>query len=124
MSTTYQVSEEKIAEIIENFYQIAFQDPIIGHLFWGVDKKHLIASQKDFAAAMLGKSRRYTGKPLKPAHAHLNIRPAHFGRRQVIMKEVLAESDLPDEVQLKWLDLENGLRAMIVSSGKTPCAPA
>ena len=99
---------------ITEFYRRAFVDPIIGHFFFAKDQAAITATQIEFAAAMLGGPRAYRGRPLATVHKTLDIRPPHFGRRQVLMADVLRELGLADELAREWLLLEERLRDVIV----------
>jgi hemoglobin len=110
------IGEERIRAVIRSFYDKAFADMIIGHIFWPFDKEHLIMHQSAFAIAMLGGPKGYKGKALGAAHAPLRLRPAHFGRRQVLMRETLDEQGVGARERDKWLSLEEALRPLILGS--------
>ena len=117
MPTIFEtLGSEKIAAIISEFYDRAFQDPIIGHIFWGFDKDHLSQMQTSFASAMLGGPEKYRGKSLEAAHTGLRINKAHFGRRQVLMKEVLDDFEVDPEIARRWLLKEEKLKPLVISS--------
>jgi hemoglobin len=108
-----QIGAEIIEKVITEFYIRAFDDIIIGHFFFGKDRLDITKKQIDFANAMLGGPRQYSGKPLETAHESLSIRPPHFGRRQVLMANVLAELNVPEEAAKGWLAMEERLRPLI-----------
>lgn len=110
-----QVGEERLKAVITEFYKRAFTDPIIGHFFFHFDREHLTAQQIDFARSLLGGPNRYQGKPLKAAHTPFQIRKPHFGRRQVLMAEVLFDLKIPENLQKAWLEREEKLRPLIVN---------
>jgi len=105
---------DKIREVVRTFYGRAFSDPIIGHFFHAHSLDELVEKQTGFAIAMLGGPRTYTGKPLAPVHHALKIRPPHFGRRQVLMRDALTEHGISTDVIERWLDLEESLRPLII----------
>lgn len=108
------LGQDKIPEIVRSFYERAFFDGIIGHFFIHHDHQSLIEKQTNFTVAMLGGPTTYNGRPLAPIHKNLKIKPAHFGRRQKLMQEVLEEFALPQQVIESWLALEEKLRPLIV----------
>ena len=114
-----ELGDKLIGELIDEFYRRAFEDPVIGHLFWGFDRASLSQSQTVFATAMLGGPAAYKGKSLDRAHRSLKINQAHFGRRQVIMSEVLRDFGLAEELAKEWLLREERLRPLIVKG--RPC---
>jgi len=108
-----QIGAETIEKVITEFYIRAFDDGIIGHFFFEKDRLDITRKQIDFAVAMLGGPRLYSGKPLETAHEALNIRPPHFGRRQVLMANVLREVGVPEPAAAAWLELEERLKPLI-----------
>ena len=116
-----QIGPAKISEVIRIFYDRAFEDPMIQHFFLQSDKARLVQEQTDFVTALLGGPRSYNGKPLLKAHEPLKIRKPHFGRRQVIMAEVLASAGVADEFAKKWLALEQALQPLILAVGTANC---
>ena len=114
MSLFQKIGKSLICQIISEFYDRAFEDPYLIHFFRNSSKENLIKNQTDFAIALLGGPKNYSGVSLPKAHHHLNIKPAHFGRRQVIMAEVLNDLKVEPELAKKWLSLEEKLRPLIV----------
>ena len=109
-----QIGAAFIARAVSEFYERAFVDPIIGHFFFNRDRSHLVREQTAFATALLGGPRTYSGKPLLEVHQPLAIRPPHFGRRQVLMAEVLTDLGLDPDLKSQWLAREINLRPLIV----------
>ncbi len=109
-----RLGDETIRRAIAEFYRRAFTDGIIGHFFFQKDLADITAKQTAFAIAMLGGPRGYRGKPLEAVHRPLPIRAPHFGRRQQLMKEVLAEQGVAPELRDAWLALEESLRPLIL----------
>lgn len=109
------LGDELITQVITIFYERAFADPIIGHFFFNRDRQHLTSQQIDFSRGLLGGPMRYRGKPLLHAHQPLAIRPAHFDRRQVLMRQVLAHCGVAEDAAQQWLAKEAALRPLIVS---------
>jgi len=122
LSTQPSIYEEIGADLVRRcltvFYERAFTDGVIGHFFFGKDRAHITEQQIDFATAMLGGPRKYRGKPLAVAHAHLDIRRPHFLRRQVLMREVLNELGVPERCRNEWLALEEALRPVVTRPTK------
>ncbi len=119
-----RIGDQRIRLVIAEFYRRAFTDGIIGHFFFRKDLADITAKQTAFAIAMLGGPRGYKGKPLEAIHRPLPIRAPHFGRRQQLMREVLAEQCVPEDLQEAWLDLEESLRPLILTGpGNASTAP-
>ena len=105
-----------IANAVAEFYRRAFLDGMIGHFFFHSDISHITQEQIIFATAMLGGPQQYRGKPLKAAHKPFAIRKPHFGRRQVLMREVLDDLGLDEELKNQWLALEEQFRPIILNT--------
>ena len=110
------IGKDRIVEVITEFYKRAFDDPIIGHFFFNKDCEDITRKQINFACAMLGGPEKYTGKPLTKAHEDYKIRRPHFGRRQVLMAEVLTDFKIPEQLAQEWLAREDKLRDLIINS--------
>lgn len=117
MTIFEQIGEDKIREIVRAFYDKAVTDPMIGYFFFGKDHEHLIKQQSAFTIGLLGGPTQYSGRPLASVHKPLGIRSGHFGRRQVILEEVLNEHDIKEPLRSQWLSLENQLRPIILGMG-------
>lgn len=117
--TLYEsIGEKFIADAIREFYRRAFQDPMICHFFINSDFEHLVKQQVHFASAMLDGPKNYHGLSLREAHTRFQIRPPHFGRRQVIMRQVLEDMLLDPKLIEQWLEREDRLRPLILSGQK------
>lgn len=113
MTLYEQIGESAIRLALTSFYVKVFDDPMIGFFFFDHDREHITAQQIDFVTGMLGGPRRYRGKPLPVAHYPLAIRPAHFARRQVLLRETLLEVGVQEPLVDQWLALESELRPFI-----------
>jgi truncated hemoglobin YjbI len=114
MNLYVAIGRDKIEAAITEFYIRAFADPIISHFFFGHDRQALTHKQIQFACRMLGGPERYTGRALATAHKSIDIRPAHFGRRQVLMKQVALEIGIEPTLVHEWMKLEEMLRPIIL----------
>jgi hemoglobin len=121
MASLYdQIGAEFIGRAIAEFYRRAFTDGVIGHFFMRSDLAEITRQQTAFATALLGGPRHYRGKPLQKAHAPFIIKAPHFGRRQMLMAEVLEDLGLKKELRDAWLKLEEQLRPLVVNSTSPP----
>lgn len=120
MSLFDDIGADTIEKVITEFYILAFDDVIIGHFFFDKDRADITKKQIDFATAMLGGPRNYRGKPLETAHENLPIRPPHFGRRQVLMRQVLSDLLVAESHVTAWLALEDRLRPLIFKNIHPP----
>lgn len=109
----------RLHEILTDFYDRLFDDALIGFLFQGHDKRHLIEMQAEYLRARLGDADvDYTGEPIRAAHDDLPITVGHFDRRHAILEDVLADWEMPDRVREAWLELDQTLRDLVVRTGE------
>lgn len=119
MKTLYETlgGEPAVRAILQTLYDALFEDPIVGFLFAGKDKAHLVTQQVTFTCQFLGGPERYTGKPLPEAHAALPLLPGHFDRRHHLLRQALEQHGAPDEVKRVWLTIDENLRPSVLSAG-------
>ena len=110
--------EGPIAAVIISLYDRLFEDPIVGFLFAGKDKKHIIEEQVTLTCSFLGGPQRYRGKPLPEAHAKLPLLPGHFDRRHRLLEEMLLAHSIPASVREAWLAIDEGLRSSVLAAGE------
>jgi truncated hemoglobin YjbI len=109
--------EPGVRAVLQALYDRLFVDPIVGFLFDGKDKAHIVEQQLAFTCGFLGGPQRYTGKPLPEAHASLPLLPGHFDRRHYLLEQVLAEQRVPAEAAAVWLRIDESLRPSVLAAG-------
>jgi truncated hemoglobin YjbI len=119
MTTPYEVlGEAKIRAILQALYDQLFVDPMVGFLFQGKDKAHIVEQQLAFTCRFLGGPQRYTGKPLPEAHATLPLLPGHFDRRHHVLATLLEQHGVPEAIRRAWLSIDESLRPSVLASGE------
>jgi hemoglobin len=116
-----QIGADALREVIRDFYARVFADVMIGFLFIGKDRQRLIDKEFEFTANFLGADIRYTGKPMRAAHARTPIMGGHFDRRLQILKETLADHDVPAQVREAWIGHILALRAQVTTDPVSEC---
>jgi hemoglobin len=117
------IGAEPLRAVIAEFYERVFRDVMIGFMFQGKDKRHLIDREWELVAALLGAPGvTYTGRPMRTAHAQHTIFGGHFERRLQILREVMAEQGVDPEVQRAWIDHTQALRGQITRDRGSECA--
>jgi hemoglobin len=119
VTTLYEEAggEDKIRAVLTSLYAQLFGDPMVGFLFQGKDKAHIVEQQVAFTCRFLGGPQRYEGKPLPEAHASLPLLPGHFDRRHHLLAQALELHNISKTVRLAWLRIDEGLRASVLSAG-------
>jgi hemoglobin len=116
-----KIGAEKLRAVIADFYDRVFTDVMIGFLFEGKSKQTLIQREYEFTAGFLGGDVKYTGRPMRVAHARSPIFGGHFERRLQILRETMRDHAVDPEVQKVWLDHSYALRAQITSDKGSEC---
>ena len=110
--------DDGIRAVLRTLYDQLFDDPMVGFLFAGRDKLHLVEQQVRFTARFLGGPDRYEGKPLPAAHATLPLLPGHFDRRHHLLGLALVAHAVPAHVAARWLEIDESLRSSVLASGE------
>ncbi len=116
-----KIGEAKLRAVIEDFYSRVFGDVMIGFLFEGKDRQRLIDKEYEFTAHLLGADIKYTGRPMRAAHAQSPIFGGHFERRLQILRETLRDHAVDSEVAAAWIDHSLALRPQITSDKGSEC---
>lgn len=95
--------ETAVARLIRALVEREEKDFIVGFLFQGRDLERVIRHETAFAVAHLGGPNAYQGRPLHKAHAPLRINRGHFRRRLAILRTVLQEHEVPEDIIERWL---------------------
>ncbi len=109
--------ETKVRAILERLYDALFEDPMVGFLFEGKDKAHIVEQQVAFTCAFLGGPQEYEGRALPEAHSRLPLLPGHFDRRHWLLRQALDEQGVAEEAKSAWLRIDQGLRGSVLASG-------
>ena len=113
---------DALRAVITDFYSRIFGDMMIGFMFEGRDRNHLIEREWELVAALLGAPGvTYTGRPMRAAHAQHRIFGGHFERRLQILRETLSENTVDPAVQQAWIDHTQSLRDQITRDKGSEC---
>ncbi|HEY3807527.1 MAG TPA: group 1 truncated hemoglobin [Kofleriaceae bacterium] len=120
--TLYEtIGPDRLRAVIADFYDRVFADVMIGFLFQGKDKALLVQLEWELAARMLGGDVKYTGRPLRVAHASSSIFGGHFERRLQILRETMRDHGVDPEVQRVWIEHSQALRSQITKDQGSEC---
>lgn len=110
-----------IAAHIDAFVDRVASDWVIGFLFEGRDLARIKRHETSLACMHRGGPAAYSGRPLGAVHQPLRINRGHFRRRLAILRTVLSERGVPDDIVDRWIRHEQRLEPAIVDG--TDCAP-
>jgi len=116
-----KIGEAKLRAVVTDFYSRVFGDVMIGFLFEGKSRQHLIDREFEFTASFLGGDVTYTGRPMRTAHAQSPIFGGHFERRLQILRETLRDNAVDPDVQQAWIDHTLALRSQITRDQGSEC---
>lgn len=118
-----KIGGDTLRAVITDFYARVFRDVMIGFMFEGKDRQHLIDREWELAANMLGaRGVAYTGRPMRAAHAQHTIFGGHFERRLQLLRDAMAAHDVDPAVQQAWIAHTLALRAQITRDRGSECA--
>ncbi len=115
------IGPERLRAVIVDFYQRVFDDVMIGFMFIGKDRQHLIEREYEFTAQFLGGPVAYTGRPIKQAHAKTPIFGGHFERRLQILRNTMADHQIDPEVVASVVEHQQALRSLVTGDKSSEC---
>ena len=110
-----------IREFVTTFYNEMVDDVMIGFFFRNADKGRLIDKEVELISRMLGHSVRYTGRPLRKAHAPHPIMGGHFERRWILLKNAMIAHQVPQQIQDLIEEHTRRLRPQITRQQGSDC---
>jgi hemoglobin len=117
-----KIGEPKLREVIDDFYRRVFVDVMIGFMFCDKDRAHLAAREYELIAALLGAPGvKYTGMPMRAAHAKHTIFGGHFERRMQLLRDVFHDHAVDPEIAAEWLAHSESLRSQITRDRGSEC---
>src|ERR1051325_1293198 len=117
-----RIGPDALRAVLTDFYARVFADVMIGFLFRGKDRQHLIDREYELTAALLGAPNiTYRGRPMRTAHAQHTIFGGQFERRLQILRETLRDHAVDPEVQQAWIDHQLALRGQITRDQGSEC---
>lgn len=97
-------------------------DFVIGFLFEDKDRDRILRHEIELASAHLGGPRRYTGRPLGAVHRPLRIHRGHFQRRVAVLRKVLGELEVADDIVERWVAHDESLESVVAEP--IDCGPS
>jgi truncated hemoglobin YjbI len=102
-----------VQKLIAAFVNREAEDFIVGYLFSGKDLEHIVARESTFAAQHLGGPVTYDGRRLDRVHRPLKINSGHFRRRLAILRTVLLEHSVAEDIIERWVAHDERLLGLI-----------
>lgn len=109
-------SEQRVFDLMLEFYQLMARDVMIGFFFEGRDLGEISRKQAEFLLRAMGARSSYSGRPPSQAHAALPpILPGFFDRRARILEEFLRSRGLSEAGIHAWVSFEAAYRQAVVA---------
>ena len=115
------IGSDRLRALVVDFYQRVFDDVMIGFMFIGKNRQHLIEREYEFTAHFLGGPVVYTGRPIKQAHAKTPIFGGHFERRLQILRNTMADHHIDAAVVASIVEHQQALRALVTGDQSSEC---
>lgn len=114
--------EPAIRAMLKVFVDRIFDDVMIGFHFRDADRGEVHRLETEFACEFLGGPQRYSGRPLKVAHARHRIQGGQFMRRLKILDEVLEAHGVPGDIRARWRAHTEALRSQVTAQPGSECS--
>lgn len=102
-----------LPHLIDVFVDRLASDLIIGFRFEGKDLDRVKRHELELARRHLTGQGTYQGRPIGPLHRAMKINAGQFRRRLAILRTVLAEEGVSDEVIARWVAHDEALERAI-----------
>ncbi len=116
-----RIGGDVLRGVLREFYRRVFGDVMIGFMFQNADRTTLVEREWELVAALLGAGVKYTGRPMRVAHARHTIFGGQFERRMQLLRQVLGDFKVDEGVQRAWLDHAESLRGQITRDAGSEC---
>ena len=113
---------ERLGPLVQRFVARMATDFVIGFRFEGKDLDRIAFHEAELAAAHLGGPPAYSGRSIGEVHLRMRINRGQFRRRLAVLKTVLREEGVPDDVIDRWIAHDAALEAAIADP--TDCVVA
>lgn len=110
-----------IAGVNKAFYARVYRDPWLKVVFQGRTQQHLEAQQTDFMVGAFGGPKTYAGRMPSDAHPHIFIDESMWQLRESMLRDAFAETGLPEEMQRKWMRIDEAFKQSIIKHSVAEC---
>lgn len=110
-----RIGGDALRRVIADFYDRVYADVMIGFMFQPFDKQRLIDKEWELTARFLGADQRYTGTPIRQAHARHRIFDGQFDRRLQLLRNTLRDHQVAPEISAAWIDHQLALRDQVIA---------
>lgn len=112
---------EALAGLMRSFVARAAGDFVIGFRFAGKDLDRIAHFEAELAASHLGGGVPYSGRSIGQVHEPLRISRGQFHRRLAVLRTVLADHHVPQDIIERWIAHDAALEPVVADA--TDCSP-
>jgi hemoglobin len=112
---------EGVAAIMDEFVNRIFADMMIGFHFRDASREDVARFEIQFACGFLGGPEIYEGRSMDATHARHPITGGQFMRRLRILRDVLEERKISEDIIARWVAHNEALRPMITGDVGSAC---
>jgi truncated hemoglobin YjbI len=113
--------EPGLRALIDDFVGRVVSDIMIGFMFRDVDRVRLARLELEHATAHLGGPSRYSGRPLRQAHAKHRVMGGQFARRKELLRKTLVDHGVAQDIIDAWLAHTESLREQVTTDPDGQC---
>ena len=117
----YDLLKKQIHRVNKAFYDRVFKDQWLGAIFKDVNQAHIENQQTDFMIGAFGGPKVYSGRNPIHAHVHIFVNEEIWILREKYLKEAFLETDLPEEVRVKWIKIDEAFKNAILKKSYNDC---
>lgn len=103
------------------FYDKIYEHPWLKKFFVGIDQKIIEGQQTDFMISNMGGGKIYSGALPKNAHKHMFITEEMFEVRACLLRDSLAECNVPADLIERWMRIDQAFKKSLVKKIPDEC---
>ena len=103
-----------LVDILRDFYNLVYADPMLNHFFRGVTVERAIEKQFSFLRSIFTGEKCYFGDHPKKAHSWMVISHELFDYREQLLESCMIKHGLPEHLRQKWRAVHEVFRTAIV----------
>lgn len=117
----FTLLKQQIAAVNKAFYDRVYRDPWLSKVFAVVRQEHIESQQTDFMLGAYGGPKNYSGRSPSDAHPHIFVDEEMWQLREKFLKEAFAETNFPEELQARWIKIDEAFKRAIVKGSFEDC---
>lgn len=111
---------EIIEKVLQDYFNMAVSDPMIGYLFVGKNIERLIQKEIELTLGFFDGETVYTGRSLRQVHNPLKVKKGEFDRRLILLRQAMEKNNIPQEAIEMWIAHNEHARE-IITNAKLDC---